>query len=175
MPPRPITPEEKTYADELLKRARVALKAIECYDQARVDRLCQAIGWATANEKTFTRVAQMGVDESGLGDREGRAAKRFKIMGILRDILRQKSVGVIEEIPEKGIVKYGKPVGVDILREAKEKVSIPVFAIGGIKEDKVADVMKAGADGVAVISGILGATDIRSTTKSYIMRNKSYV
>ncbi|MBI5304266.1 MAG: aldehyde dehydrogenase family protein [Chloroflexi bacterium] len=112
MPPRPITPEEKIYADELLKRARVALKAIECYDQARVDRLCRAIGWATANEKTFTRIAQMGVDESGLGDREGRAAKRFKIMGILRDILRRKSIGVIEEIPEKGIVKYGKPVGV---------------------------------------------------------------
>ena len=32
-------------------------------------------------------------------------------MGILRDVLRQKSVGVIEELPEKGIVKYAKPVG----------------------------------------------------------------
>jgi len=96
----------------MLARARGALKQIEEYDQARVDRLCQALGWATANEKTFTRIAQMGVDESGLGDREGRAAKRFKVMGILRDVLREKSVGVIEEIPEKGIVKYGKPVGV---------------------------------------------------------------
>jgi sulfoacetaldehyde dehydrogenase len=33
------------------------------------------------------------------------------VMGILRDVLRQKSVGVIEELPEKGIVKYAKPVG----------------------------------------------------------------
>ena len=112
MPVRPITPEEKAYADELLIRARAAMKQIEDYDQARVDRLCQALGWATANEKTFTRIAQMGVDESGLGDREGRVSKRFKVMGILRDVLRQKSVGVIEEIPEKGIVKYAKPVGV---------------------------------------------------------------
>jgi sulfoacetaldehyde dehydrogenase len=54
----------------------------------------------------------MGVDESGLGDPEGRVAKRFKVMGILRDVLRQKSVGIIEEIPEKGLVKYGKPAGV---------------------------------------------------------------
>jgi sulfoacetaldehyde dehydrogenase len=54
----------------------------------------------------------MGVDESGLGDREGRPNKRFKILGILRDALRQKSMGVIEEIPEKGIVKYAKPAGV---------------------------------------------------------------
>jgi sulfoacetaldehyde dehydrogenase len=77
-----------------------------------VDRLCQAVGWATANEKTFTRLAYMSVDESGLGDRAGRPNKRFKIMGILRDALRQKSMGIVEEIPEKGIVKYAKPAGV---------------------------------------------------------------
>ncbi len=109
---RSITPEEKQYAQELLERARRATCLIENYDQARIDRLCQAVGWATANEKTFTRLYYMSVDESGLGDREGRPNKRFKIMGILRDALRQKSMGVIEEIPEKGIVKYAKPVGV---------------------------------------------------------------
>jgi sulfoacetaldehyde dehydrogenase len=109
---REITADERQYAQELLSRARRAMREIESYDQATVDRLCQAIGWATANEKTFTRIAQQGVDESGLGDREGRPAKRFKILGILRDTLRQKSMGVIEEIPEKGIVKYAKPAGV---------------------------------------------------------------
>ncbi len=112
MADRSITPEEKAYAAELLQRARVAQKQVECYDQARVDRLCQALGWATYNEKTFARIAVMGVEESGLGDPVGRVSKRFKIMGILRDVLREKSVGIIEEIPEKGIVKYGKPVGV---------------------------------------------------------------
>jgi sulfoacetaldehyde dehydrogenase len=109
---RLITPEEKACAAELLERARTAQKQVENYDQARVDRLCQAIGWATANEKTFAHIAVMGVEESGLGDPVGRVSKRFKIMGILRDVLREKSVGIIEEIPEKGIVKYGKPVGV---------------------------------------------------------------
>jgi sulfoacetaldehyde dehydrogenase len=109
---RPITEEEKRYAQELLTKARAAMKAVEDYDQESVDRLCQAVGWATANEKTFTRVAQMGVDESGIGDRVGRVAKRFKILGILRDTLRQKSMGIIEENPEKGLVKYAKPAGV---------------------------------------------------------------
>ena len=46
------------------------------------------------------------------GDRAGRPYKRAKIIGILRDCMRQKSVGIIEDIPEKGITKYGKPVGV---------------------------------------------------------------
>ena len=109
---RAVTPEEKQYAQDLLQRARCAMRAIEHYDQKTIDRLCQAIAWATANEKTATRLAHMGVDESGLGDREGRPNKRFKILGILRDALRQKSMGVIEEIPEKGIVKYAKPAGV---------------------------------------------------------------
>jgi len=112
MAARPITPEEKEYAANLLARARIAQNQVANYDQARVDRLCQAIGWATYNETTFNRIAVMGVEESGLGDPVGRVNKRFKIMGILRDVLREKSVGVIEEIPEKGLVKYGKPVGV---------------------------------------------------------------
>jgi sulfoacetaldehyde dehydrogenase len=109
---RQITAEEKQYARQLLDRARRAMCLIADYDQAQIDRLCRAVAWATANEKTATRLAHMGVDESGLGDREGRPNKRFKILGILRDALRQKSMGIIEEIPEKGIVKYAKPAGV---------------------------------------------------------------
>jgi sulfoacetaldehyde dehydrogenase len=109
---RDITEAERAYAKDLLARARRAMCLIESYDQAKVDRLCQAVAWAVANEKTFTRLSHMSVDESGLGDRDARVNKRFKIMGILRDALRQKSVGVIETIPEKGIVKYAKPAGV---------------------------------------------------------------
>ncbi len=110
---REITQQERDYARELLQRARAPrCRRSSTTIRRTVDRLCQAIGWATANEKTFTRIAHQGVDESGLGDREGRPAKRFKIIGILRDALRQKSMGVIEELPEKGIVKYAKPAGV---------------------------------------------------------------
>ena len=86
------------------------MRAVDKYDQAAVDRLCRGIAWATYNEPTATRLANMSVDESGMGDREPR--RRAKIMGVLRDALRQKSMGIIEEIPEKGIVKYGKPAGV---------------------------------------------------------------
>src|SRR5688572_7797175 len=96
---RDITAQEKSLAAEMLAKARAAMAEIADYDQARVDRLAQAIGWALGNETTFVRLAHMSVDESGIGDREGRAAKRFKIHGILRDALRQRSVGVIEENP----------------------------------------------------------------------------
>src|SRR3954470_5921805 len=110
MATRSITPEEAQLAQVLLERARAAMRAIEPYQQGDVDRLCQAITWATANEVTATRLARMSVDESGLGSPE--PTRRAKALGILRDALRQKSMGIIEEIPEKGIVKYAKPAGV---------------------------------------------------------------
>src|SRR2546421_5478923 len=95
---------------ELLARARAAMRAIDAYDQAAVDRLCRAVAWAGGNEETATRLAQMSVDESGMGSPEPK--RRAKVLGILRDALRQKSMGLIEEIPDKGIAKYAKPAGV---------------------------------------------------------------
>lgn len=107
-----INEEQQAELDAAFERARKALAIIETYDQARVDRLCQAVAWAVSNKKTFTELVTMGIAESGLGDAESRMNKRMKIRGVLRDALRQKSVGIIEEIPEKGIAKYGKPAGV---------------------------------------------------------------
>ena len=107
---RSITPEEQATARLLIERARAAMAAIADYDQATVDRLCQAIAWAGGNEQTAITLANMSVDESGMGSREPK--RRAKVLGILRDALRQKSMGVIEEIPDKGIIKYAKPAGV---------------------------------------------------------------
>lgn len=110
MAPRTITSQESDLAQRLLASARRAMEQIAGYDQATVDRLCQAIGWAAANPDSAERLANMSVDESGMGSREPR--RRAKVLGILRDALRQKSMGIIEEIPDKGIVKYAKPAGV---------------------------------------------------------------
>jgi sulfoacetaldehyde dehydrogenase len=132
---RAITDEEKSHARELLCKARTAMKAIEPYDQARVDDLCRAVSWATANEQTFVALTKMGVEESNMGSAEGGPARRFKIVGILRDALRQKSIGVIEEVPEKGIVKYAKPAGViaGLLPVTNPVVTMVAMAINALK------------------------------------------
>jgi sulfoacetaldehyde dehydrogenase len=108
--PKALTPLEEQSAQDLLTRARAAMRAIDEYDQAAVDRLCRAVAWAGGNETTAARLAQMSVDESGMGSPEPR--RRAKVLGILRDALRQKSIGIIEEIPGQAIVKYAKPAGV---------------------------------------------------------------
>ena len=132
---RQISDEEKACANALLQRARAAMAAIIDYDQGTVDRLCQAIAWATANEQTFARLTRMSVEESGMGSADGVPARRWKILGILRDALRTKSVGIIEELPEKGIVKYAKPAGViaGVLPVTNPLVTMVNMTINAIK------------------------------------------
>ena len=129
---RLITEEEKKLADDMLEKARAAMQAIEHYDQEAVDRLIQAIAWAASNEETTIRLTNMGADESKMGTRV--PSKRFHILGILRDALRQKSMGVIEEIPEKGITKYAKPAGViasliPVTNPINTPIGLAIFAV----------------------------------------------
>ncbi|MDR3258942.1 MAG: aldehyde dehydrogenase family protein [Fusobacteriaceae bacterium] len=98
--------------ENLIENAKKAAAIIETYSQEKVDRLIQAVAWSVANKKTFLGLVDMGITESGLGDPISRQNKRFKIRGCLRDALREKSVGIIEVLPEKGITKYAKPVGI---------------------------------------------------------------
>lgn len=112
MAKRELTEGQVQELNKIFERARTAEKIIENYDQERVDRMCRCVAWAAGNPRDFDRLCKMGVEESGAGDWAGRYGKRHKILGVLRDALRQKSVGAIEVIPEKGIVRYGKPVGV---------------------------------------------------------------
>jgi len=132
---RATTDEEKTSAQELLRRARAAMAQIDQYDQASVDRLCRAVAWATANEATFGRLTRMSVDESGMGSADGVPARRWKILGILRDALRTRSIGIIEEHPDTGIVKYAKPVGVvaGVLPVTNPLVTMVNMAINALK------------------------------------------
>jgi len=55
----------------------------------------------------------------------------------------------------------GAPVGLDLLTEIRHRVRLPLIAIGGITRRNARAVIQAGADGVAVISDIVAAPDIR--------------
>ena len=63
--------------------------------------------------------------------------------------------------------KYGAPVGVKSIRSIKNDVKIPLFALGGINSGNLLQAMSAGSDGVALISAILGAQDIRRAATGF--------
>lgn len=104
--------EDIFYIESLVNKAQKAMKSIEDLNQSAIDRLCQAVGWSIAKNESFNFLAKMSIEESGMGDFQTRYNKRFKIHGVLRDILDVRSIGIIEKLPERGIVKYGKPAGV---------------------------------------------------------------
>jgi len=67
-------------------------------------------------------------------------------------------IGVGPVFPTR--TKATAAVGLDYVRQAAHSSLLPYVAIGGIKEHNIAAVAEAGADTVAVVSGIVGAVDI---------------
>src|SRR3990172_3673086 len=61
-------------------------------------------------------------------------------------------------------------VGLDLLREVRGQIRAPLVAIGGITVDNAAQVVEAGADGVAVISAVCGAPDPAEATRRLLER-----
>ena len=59
------------------------------------------------------------------------------------------------------------PAPLALLREAKQRLALPVVAIGGITPDNAPQLIAAGADGVAVISALFGAPDIRAAARQF--------
>jgi len=104
---------DKEYVSSLVARARKAQAVAESFTQEYVDMLSRKIGWALVQQETVEKIAAFCLKETQMGTLEAKQNKLYKkVRGVLRDINPQKSVGVVEELPELGICRIGKPVGV---------------------------------------------------------------
>lgn len=129
------TPEAKEIA-ELIARSRAAQAQIENATQEQVDRWIRGMVWAVAKEATAEKIAQHTVDETQLGNYDGKYLKIFrKTRATLMDIINDKSVGVIEEDKARNIIKIVKPVGViGALSPSTNPEATPVIkAISAVK------------------------------------------
>lgn len=70
--------------------------------------------------------------------------------------------------------QYGGPLGIDIIKSVKERIEIPIFAIGGIRTDNIGPLLAAGAYGISMISAIMSARDIIATAKELVNKMKSF-
>jgi thiamine-phosphate pyrophosphorylase len=59
-------------------------------------------------------------------------------------------------------------VGPDLVRNVRGEIPVPLIGIGGVSHDNVADVIRAGADGVAVISAVCAAADPEAATRRFL-------
>ncbi len=102
-----------TEINALIVRARAAQAIYEGYNQAAVDEVVTAAGWAVVNPHNNQQLAELAVADTGLGKVSDKFLKnRRKTIGLLRDLRGAKSVGVIAEYPQKGIIEIARPVGV---------------------------------------------------------------
>jgi sulfoacetaldehyde dehydrogenase len=99
--------------DDLIRRARAAMGVFAGADQARTDEAVVALAWSLYKPEHARELAELAVADTGLGNVPDKFIKKQrKTFGTLRDLLRAKSAGIIEEDPARGIVRYAKPVGV---------------------------------------------------------------
>ena len=97
--------------DELVKKGNVALGKMEEFNQEQVDHIVHEMAMAALN--AHMPLAKMAVEETGRGIYEDKAIKNmYASESIWHSIKNDKTVGVINEDPTKGIVEIAAPVGV---------------------------------------------------------------
>jgi sulfoacetaldehyde dehydrogenase len=97
----------------IVQRGRVAMQSLSDASQARVDEAVTALAWAVYEPGRAKELAELAVQDTGMGNVESKITKNTrKTFGTLRDLIRAKTVGVIERDEARGMVKYAKPVGV---------------------------------------------------------------
>jgi sulfoacetaldehyde dehydrogenase len=129
------TPEASEIA-VLVARSRAAQEQIADATQEQVDLWIRGMVWAVAQEATAEMIAQHTVDETQLGNYDGKYLKIFrKTRATLMDIIDDKSVGVIEEDPVRNLIKIVKPIGViGALSPSTNPEATPVIkAISAVK------------------------------------------
>lgn len=96
---------------ELINKAQVAQQILETYTQEQVDALARAIGKTVYDNAEL--LARECVDETRMGVYEDKVGKcKGKSRTIWNSLKGKKSVGIIKEEPEKGLVYIAKPKGI---------------------------------------------------------------
>ncbi|MCI2061527.1 MAG: aldehyde dehydrogenase family protein [Eubacteriaceae bacterium] len=105
--------EVQTYVAGLISRAKEAQEVINGYTQEQVDNLVSIIAYKMTRPDVEKQLAEFALKDTELGDIPSKIGKiEIKVKGVYSEIKHAKTVGVIEEIPERGLKRIAKPVGV---------------------------------------------------------------
>ena len=105
------TVDTKTVIDELAAKANVAAKQMENFTQEQVDHIVHEMAMAALDQHMM--LAKMAVEETGRGIVEDKAIKNmYASEYIWNSIKHDKTIGVIAEDDQKGLIEVAGPVGV---------------------------------------------------------------
>ncbi len=105
-----LSEERIGYLDKLVSQAKTAASVFLQYSQSDVDRIVKPM--VLAGMEQAQRLAQLAIEETRLGVLEDKAIKNMVATEFVYNYVRDKrTVGVIREFPEKGLVEVAEPVG----------------------------------------------------------------
>ena len=134
----PEMTEAQQAVASMISRARAAQRAVSTYSQEQIDAIVAAVGWAILEPGRNKELAELAVQDTGLGVVEDKIRKNHnKTLGLLRDLKGRKTVGVIRQDPSKGITEIARPVGV-------VAAITPSTNPGATPANKVINALKAG-------------------------------
>ena len=119
---------------DLVARAHAAQEQIEFWSQEKVDEMVAAVGWHAL--QAAEACAQLAYEETGMGVYKDKLIKhQKKTLGALRDLYGVKTVGLVEDNQEKGLLKYMKPAGVlgALTPVTNASATLPCIALNALK------------------------------------------
>lgn len=101
----------ENYINDLIGKAKVAQAILESYDQEKIDSIVKVI--AKVIFDNAAPLARMAVDETRMGVYDHKVLKNQGKARILwNDLKDKKSVGILRELKDEGIIEIAKPMGV---------------------------------------------------------------
>ena len=163
-------------------RSKTGSEAAREHTARAVLELCRAQRVPLLINDDVELAAKIGADGVHLGQDDGRViAARNKLgSGAIIGVTCHASLELAQTAQDEGAsyVAFGRffdsntkpeapPADLNILREAKEVLDIPVCAIGGITPDNAPSLIEGGADMLAVIHGVFGQPDVHMAARHY--------
>src|SRR4051794_7527154 len=107
----PLTDERIAYLEGLVGRAKTAAAVFTQYTQEDVDRIVKAMVLAGLEQAQY--LARLAIEETQLGVLEDKAIKNMVATEFVYNYVKDKrTVGVIREYPDRGLVELAEPIGV---------------------------------------------------------------
>ncbi|MDA9158422.1 hypothetical protein N9O00_00605 [Candidatus Pelagibacter ubique] len=108
-----INSKTKKIVQLLIKKSKKAQINFQKYNQKQVDEVVTAVAWALCNPVNNKFISTLAVNSTTLGNIDDKILKnKRKTLGLLRDLKKTKSVGIIKNDKKKGIIEIAKPIGV---------------------------------------------------------------
>ena len=103
-----------TEVPELVQKSRKAQREYENNgSQQRYDRAAKAVAWAVLQPENNKILASLAVECTGMGNVKDKITKNHrKTLGLMRDLESVKSYGIINHMPQQGLIEIARPKGV---------------------------------------------------------------